>query len=79
MYNTELRLSWDKSLKIMEKLESGEYSYVISSWMHSPMFMVAERDVIDKRVEFFYENNYYCISSSVPEEVRFILFLVRNY
>ncbi len=42
MYNTEMRLKWDTSLKVLNKLEGGEENYIIRSWMHSPMFMVAE-------------------------------------
>ena len=71
LYNPECRLKWDKGLKQLVKLEGGEESYVIRSWMHSPMFMVSEREVIDKRIEFYHEGNYYCVSTSVPDDVSF--------
>ncbi len=74
LYNPESRLGWDKSLKVLKKLEEGEEAYVVRSWMHSPMFMVSERETVDKRVEFIYKNTYYCLSNSVPEQVKNIKF-----
>lgn len=77
VYDPELRLQWDKAMKLLKKLENGltEEAYVVRSWMHSPMFMVAEREVIDKRMEFYHEGTFYCISTSVPEDVRKINFM----
>ena len=70
MYEPEPRLKWDTALKVLAKLEDGQEAYVVRSWMHSPMFMVAEREVIDKRAEFYHDGTFYCISTSVPEDVK---------
>lgn len=72
MYNPEERLKWDKALKVLKKLEEGENPncYVIRSWMFSPMLLIAEREVIDKRMELFQDGIYYNVSTSTPEEVR---------
>ena len=69
LYQPELRLAWDKALKVLRKLEEGEEAYVIRSWMHSPMFMMSERETVDKRVEYFHNGVFYCHSNSVPEDV----------
>lgn len=69
MYNIEDRMKWDTSLKVLKKLEGGDDAYVIRSWMHSPMFLVAEREVVDKRFEFYFDGVYYNISTSVNEDV----------
>ena len=68
MYDPVERMKWDTSLKVLKKLEGNDEAYVIRSWMHSPMFLISEREVIDKRVEFIHENVYYNISASAPED-----------
>jgi hypothetical protein len=35
--------------------------------MHSPVFFISERDVLDKRIEFTYNNIYYCHTTSIDE------------
>jgi hypothetical protein len=69
MYIPEQRLTWDKSLKLFKRLEGNDTAYVIRSWMLSPVVIISEREVIDKRFDFFYEGIYYNISTSVPEKV----------
>lgn len=69
IYDPEERLKWDTSMKVLKKLEEGDEAYVIRSWMHSPIFMVAEREVVDKRVEFYHDGAYYNISTSAPQDV----------
>lgn len=75
MYNPEQRIEWDTSLKVLKRLEEGEDAYVIRSWMHSPIFMVAEREVIDKRIEIFKDGVYYNISTSTPADVKIFYLL----
>lgn len=70
IYMPELRLSWDEGYKELVKLEGDNQVYIIKSWLKSPMFIISERDVIDKRVEFFKDNIYYNFCSSVNDNVR---------
>ncbi len=37
--------------------------------MHSPVFFISERDVLDKRTEFIYKDIYYCLSTSVNDDI----------
>jgi hypothetical protein len=67
-----MRMKWDSSMKVLKKLEGTDDAYVIRSWMHSPMPMVSEREVIDKRAEIHNDGVYYNISTSVPEDVTII-------
>ncbi len=69
MYIPEKRIKWDDSLKILKKLEGNSEAYVIRSWMKSPMMLVAEREVIDKRIEFIKNGTYINFSSSVNDDV----------
>lgn len=71
IYNSTERLKWDKSLKSLEILEGDERSCIIRSVIHSPMPMVAERETIDKRSQFFHEGIHYNIATSVPEDVKY--------
>jgi Trp operon repressor len=72
MYDPEERRKWDRNIKLIEKLENlDDDAYIIRCWMNSPMFMIDERDIIDKRVEIYNEGIYYNISTSVREDVLF--------
>ena len=66
------RSSWDtqlKSYKIIEGTENGsEVKCIVHNWLKSPMFLVSERDIIDKRYEFFYEGKFYSCESSVNDD-----------
>jgi len=66
------RSSWDKQLKsykIIEGSEKGnEVKCIVQNWLKSPMFLVSERDIIDKRYEFFYEGKFYSCESSVNDD-----------
>jgi len=66
------RLSWDTSIKyyeIIENLKSKENEevYLLHYICNSPMFFVSERDVVEKRYDFYENNIYYDFSSSVKE------------
>ena len=74
MYVPEKRIKWDNSLKVLAKLEGDSEVYVVRSWMKSPMMLVSEREVIDKRIEFTKNGIYYNFSSSVNDKVK-----IRNF
>ena len=66
------RLSWDTSIKyyeIIENLKSKENEevYLLHYICNSPMLFVSERDVVEKRYDFYENNIYYDFSSSVKE------------
>lgn len=69
MYVPELRLKWDEGFKEFVKLEGNEEVYAVKSWFKSPMFIVSERDVVDKRIEFFKDSVYYNFASSLDDKV----------
>ena len=68
MNDPEKRLKWDKSIreyKIIERQNSEVYLlYYICK---SPMIFVSERDIIDKRYDFYVNDIYYDFSSSVND------------
>jgi len=70
MYKPELRLSWDDGFKEFTILEGNDEVYAFKSWFKSPMFIISERDFVDKRIEFIKDNIYYNFCSSLDEKVK---------
>lgn len=72
MLNSKERSSWDpqiKSYTIIEGSEDGkEVKCILHNWTKSPMFLVSERDCVDKRYDFFYEGKFYSFESSVNDD-----------
>jgi len=65
------RLSWDSSIKeykIIEKNKNKEEIYLLYTIYKSPIIFVSERDVIEKRYDFFENDIYYDFASSVKDD-----------
>ena len=45
--------------------------------MKSPILIISERDIVDKRIEFTYDEIYYNFSTSVEKDVRFIFMIFK--
>lgn len=54
----------------MQKIEGDDSNYILYSHYNSPIFFISERDVLDKRAEFTHDNIYYCLSTSVDDEIK---------
>ena len=72
MLNVKERTSWDqqlKSYKVIEGNEEGqEIKCILHNWLKSPMFLVSERDIVEKRYDFYYNGSYYNYESSVNDK-----------
>ena len=68
MNNPEIRLKWDKSLKDYKIIEGDKNKYILHYICKSPMIFVSERDVIDKRYDFYSNNAFYDFSSSTNHD-----------
>lgn len=67
----EKRLKWDKSLKEYKVIEGNRSkAYVLHSWLRSPMVFVSERDFVEKKVDFFHNEQFYSFYSSLNDDVR---------
>lgn len=69
MNDPEKRLKWDNSIreyKIFER-QNNEV-YLLYYICKSPMLFVSERDIVDKRYDFYVNDIYYDFSSSVKDE-----------
>ena len=67
----EKRLSWDSAIrdyKIIERDKEKEEIYVAHYICKSPIMFVSERDVVDKRYDFYENDIYYDFSSSVKDD-----------
>ena len=65
MFDAEIRLSYDKGIKEWKIFEKEENYIVFRGWFHSPIFLVSERDLIDKRIFFNKNGKYYSFASSI--------------
>ena len=67
------RSSWDtglKQYKILEGSEDGkEINCIVLNWLKSPLPLVSERDIVDKRYEFYHDGKIYSFESSVNDEI----------
>ena len=66
------RSSWDPQIKLYKVIEGSEegkeVKCIVQNWLKSPMFLVSERDIIEKRYEFYYEQKFYSCMSSVNDD-----------
>ena len=72
IYIPSLRLKWDKIFKSLDIYDgNNESNYVVNSIAKSPVFIMSERESIEKRFIFKSKdgNAYYIMSSSVPDDL----------
>ena len=66
------RSSWDPQLKLYKIIEGSEegkeVKCIVQNWLKSPMFLVSERDIIEKRYEFYHEGRFYSCECSVNDD-----------
>ena len=65
------RLSWDSSIKeykIIEKNNDKKEIYLLYTIYKSPIIFASERDVIEKRFDFYENDIYYDFASSVKDD-----------
>ena len=68
MYDPEIRKKFDSSLKEYTIYEKGEKYAISKTCLNSPIFFIAEREVITKRIEFIKNNIYYNIATSINDD-----------
>ena len=66
----EKRIKWDKSIRDYRIVERhNKEVYILYYICKSPMLFVSERDVVDKRYDFYVNNIYYDFSSSTKDDI----------
>ncbi len=65
----EIRKTWDNSIKTIERTYITNISSIQYCHYSSPIFFISERDVVDKRVDFSYNNIYYNLSTSIENDL----------
>lgn len=63
------RILWDENIKEMEIMEEFDNSFIIHTSYNKPIFFISERDIIEKKVDFYFNNKYYSYSSSISDEL----------
>ena len=70
MNDPQKRLKFDKSIKSYEIIERiNKEVYLLHYICKSPMLFVSERDVVDKRFDFYEGDIYYDFSSSTNDDL----------
>ena len=70
MNDEELRLKWDKSIRYYKIIErQSDEVYILHYICKSPMIFVSERDIADKRYDYYIDGIYYDFSSSVKKDI----------
>jgi hypothetical protein len=77
MYDQKIIPDWDPNLKSYQiyddqlgELKLSPSCYLVKIHFKSPMFLISERDIFDKRIEFYYKGVYYNFTSAICSEVR---------
>ena len=66
----EKRIKWDKSIRYYKIVERyNDEVYLLHYICKSPMLFVSERDVVDKRYDFYENGIYYDFSSSTKTDL----------
>ncbi len=68
-YNPKIRTLWDSNIKSLERYEGNENLFVVNTWVKPPVFFMSERDAVEKKLIFTYQNASYVFSSSVSNEL----------
>ena len=69
IFGKDIRIKWDSGLKNVELIEGEELkNYVVDTWAKSPIYLVSERDGVEKRFIFKYNNIIYCFGTPVPDD-----------
>ena len=69
MNDPEKRLKWDKSIREYKIIErQNNEVYLLHYICKSPMIFVSERDIVDKRYDFYVNDIYYDFSSSANDD-----------
>ena len=70
MNKPEKRIKWDKTIRYYNIVERhNEEVYILHYICKSPMIFVSERDVVDKRYDFYENGIYYDFSSSTNNDI----------
>ena len=69
MNNPEKRIKWDNSIRYYNIVERhNDEVYILHYICKSPMLFVSERDIVDKRFDFYENGIYYDFSSSANND-----------
>ena len=60
-------MKFDSVLKDFKILEREPNYCIFYTLLHSPIFFISERDLVDKRVSFIKDDVYYNLSTSVTD------------
>ena len=69
IYGANIRKVWDSGLKNVELISGEKYkNFVVDTWAKSPIYLISERDGVEKRFIFKYNNEYYALGTPVPDD-----------
>lgn len=68
-HGTANRKKWDKGVKEYKIIEGDDFNGILYTWMNSPIKLISERDLIEKKADFFIDGDFYSFSSSTENSI----------
>lgn len=69
MFDPKFRMKWDSNLKVFDVLQETQNFQIVRFAINSPLFIIKERDTIDKKLSFSIDGRFYSFGSAVPEHL----------
>lgn len=63
------RPKWDDGFNQYKLVEKYGESKLLYSWNKSPIFLISERDTLDKNIDFMHEGQFFSFSTSVNDDL----------
>ena len=63
------RKNWDKGVKDYKIIEGDDFNGILYVWMNAPIRLISERDLIEKKADFFVNGDFYSFSSSTEDSI----------
>ena len=68
-HGSQNRKKWDKGLKEYKIIEGDDFNGISYAWMNAPIKLISERDLIEKKADFFIDGDFYSFSSSTDDSI----------
>jgi hypothetical protein len=68
MFIPEIRAEWDLNIKSVQSIKYTDTYSIVHTHLKSPLFIISERDIVDKKIEFISDGICYNFKTSVDDK-----------
>ena len=68
-HGSEKRKLWDKGVKEYKIVEGDDSNGILYTCMNAPIKLISERDMVDKKADFFENGDFYSFSTSTEDVI----------